>query len=42
MPSVHNQKPTAENEAEERLRRRKGALAGAVLVIIISILLAEE
>lgn len=35
-----DQKPTLVKEVEERLRRRKGALAGAVLVVIIAVLLA--
>ena len=40
MRLMPDQKPTPDDDAEERLRRRKGALAGAVLVVIIAVLMA--
>lgn len=40
MPPMPDEKPTLNSEDAERLRRRKGALAGAVIVVVFAILLA--
>lgn len=40
MPPMPDEKPTLNSEDAERLRRRKGALAGLVIVVILAILLA--